>query len=88
MHFATFLEVNYLGKGDKAILMQNDTPLKLVLQFAVEQFSQPSTHLLVSVYIVCQQLLKVLNNLIGCKYYQQILKIDLKMPIAQLSWNE
>ena len=43
--------VNYLAKIDKSILMQKDTPLKLVPQFAVEQLSRLSTHLLIFVYI-------------------------------------
>ena len=30
IHFATFLRGNYPKKGDKSILMQNGTPLKLV----------------------------------------------------------
>ena len=56
----------------------------MALQFGEEQFSQPSTQLLISIYIVCQQLQKVLNILIGCKYHQQMFEIDLEMPIAQL----
>ena len=44
--------VNYPDNVDKSILMQKDTSLKLVQQFAVEQLSQLSTHLLIFVYIV------------------------------------
>ena len=47
----------------------------MALQFGEEQFSRPSTHLLISVYIVYQQSQKVLN----------MLEIDLEMPITQLS---
>ena len=47
----------------------------MALQFGEEQFSQPSTHLLISVYIVCQQLWKVPNLLIGYKYHQQMFEI-------------
>ena len=68
--------------------MQNGTPLKLVPQFAVDQFSWPLTHLFISVYIVFRQLWKVLNILIGYKCHQQMLVIDLEMPIAQISWNK
>ena len=43
---------------------------------------------LISVYIVCQLLWKVLNILIWSKYHQKMLEIDFEMSIAQLSWNE
>ena len=40
IHFASFQVANYPDNVDQSILMQKDTPLKLVPQFVVEQLSR------------------------------------------------